>query len=74
MIRRERAICHRIRALGPFRLAIRASAGHQPGHHPRGDRAQGRERRAAARGERTAKYNWLIEIEAFAHLPYGLAG
>jgi len=29
---------------------------------------------APARGERTAKYNRLIEIEAFAHLPYGLAG
>jgi len=29
---------------------------------------------APARGERTAKYNRLIEIEAVAHLPYGLAG
>jgi enolase len=29
---------------------------------------------APARGERTAKYNRLIEIEAVADLPYGLAG
>jgi enolase len=29
---------------------------------------------APARGERVAKYNRLIEIEASAHLPYGLAG
>lgn len=29
---------------------------------------------APARGERTAKYNRLIEIEAVAPLPYGLAG
>ena len=29
---------------------------------------------APARGERTAKYNRLIEIEAVARLPYGLAG
>jgi enolase len=29
---------------------------------------------APARGERTAKYNRLIEIEAVTHLPYGLAG
>jgi enolase len=29
---------------------------------------------APARGERTAKYNRLIEIEAGAQLPYGLAG
>ena len=28
---------------------------------------------APARGERIAKYNRLIEIEAVAHLPYGLA-
>ena len=28
---------------------------------------------APARGERVAKYNRLIEIEATAHLPYGLA-
>jgi enolase len=28
---------------------------------------------APARGERTAKYNRLIEIEAVEHLPYGLA-
>ncbi len=29
---------------------------------------------APARGERVAKYNRLIEIEASEHLPYGLAG
>jgi enolase len=29
---------------------------------------------APARGERTAKYNRLIEIETAMHLPYGLAG
>jgi enolase len=29
---------------------------------------------APARGERTAKYNRLIEIKTVAHLPYGLAG
>ena len=28
---------------------------------------------APARGERVAKYNRLIEIEAADHLPYGLA-
>jgi len=28
---------------------------------------------APARGERTAKYNRLVEIEAVEHLPYGLA-